>query len=436
MVRKQADRPGALRAVANGALLAAVGVTGLAVGAMPVIVASAAPSCATPQVSGVTVQEPSNPTAQPRQYGSAGATVNVTGSSFAGPGCTLEVSVGGLAPQPADVTATSFHFQTVAGMSGQLAVSLVDGQQQAVTDDHLVYITTPPATVQLSNTTPYTSQPVAMNGSGFDFHLPAGWEQLGATYAWTYPPEDACPAPPAQAPSLVDDTHIQLPMPAQYCSGRAAVTLSAPLDSANTGPADPRMSFVLSDVFNIAPRIDGMSPNPAQRGQTVTVSGSGFGGSPGAVSVHGTEVSAASWTDTSVRFTVPSGITSGHVNLVRWPDGLNFSAGTLTVDTAAPSPHSPAVAHQGGPSTINAVPQTGGSPSHGGSAAPSAATYGPPQPATSASAAGAVIARGTGARVPQAGVAWSLIACMAGLMLLLGATFVWRARRRVLERRP
>lgn len=96
--------------------------------------------------------------------------------------------------------------------------------------------------------------------------------------------------------------------------------------------------WYLDDVtVRQAPIVDSVTPNRASIGQTVTISGSNFGAFyPGALILSGHGNVAAgevtSWSDTEIVLNIPSGTTTGNVNLW-WHD----TGHTLTIILPAPS---------------------------------------------------------------------------------------------------
>ena len=295
------------------------------------------------------------------------------GTGFKPLGCALMVGVGPNAVQsPSSPDGTTITFGTGAGWSGQVNVTLQGPDNIPVTDNnHLIYATDPGGS-SLDNATPPTSAAVHFLGQGFDFHLP-GWETATASYTWAGGPGGGCPAPPPPAsPSINDDTHISVQMPAQYCHGVVSLAISAPLDANHTGPSDPRMTLpVLSASFNIAPVVSGQSRSSAVPGQTVVVTGSGFGGQGGAASVNGLGAAVPSWTDSSVTVVVPRDATSGGLSLTRAVDGAPITPGNLTV-VAQISGLSPAKAAVGDAVTVTGAGfgPSAGTVKIGGTAAP------------------------------------------------------------------
>lgn len=87
-----------------------------------------------------------------------------------------------------------------------------------------------------------------------------------------------------------------------------------------------------------APAITGVTPATVTVGTTVTVSGAHFG-TTGQLLVNGTEVATTSWSDTSIVFTVPAGITGTEIQVrvrVGGQDSSDFAV-TFTAPTTMPT---------------------------------------------------------------------------------------------------
>jgi 6-phosphogluconolactonase (cycloisomerase 2 family) len=78
--------------------------------------------------------------------------------------------------------------------------------------------------------------------------------------------------------------------------------------------------------------IESISPATAYPGQTLVITGTGFGSSAGTISVGGVASNPTLWTDTEIRASVPSGVTAGSVNVVVVA-AEGSDAASLTVNT-------------------------------------------------------------------------------------------------------
>jgi hypothetical protein len=305
-----------------------------------------------PSVSSMTVN------GAPRQFGPVGSNVVVNGSGFTSLTCNrIEITFPGGAS--AIVTASSssqFSFTTVGGMSGQMSVAAVDGNNQpSSADNHLIYVTTPSSS-GVNPQNPFAGAKAQLTGSNFDFHLSAGSEQYSAQYSWLGAAGGGpCPGTVSGPPSLATTNGpLTLPMPSQYCDGSVAVTISAPCNTTNQncdGSTSPRMSFALQpQPFDIAPQVTRQTTS-ATSGSTATITGSGFGTS-GSVSINGASASST-WTDTQITYVVPDDATSGSVQAQRSLDGTSVFATAASLGiTARLDGFSPAKAAVGDQVTI------------------------------------------------------------------------------------
>ena len=87
------------------------------------------------------------------------------------------------------------------------------------------------------------------------------------------------------------------------------------------GGGEPTHTFAhaashAGDILNLTPLVGGLSPTLGTTGDSVTVSGQGFGAATGSVTLGGVTATVTAWTSTSVTFTVPPGAGSGQVNVV------------------------------------------------------------------------------------------------------------------------
>jgi RHS repeat-associated protein len=111
--------------------------------------------------------------------------------------------------------------------------------------------------------------------------------------------------------------------------------------------ANPAGSSAYAAVPWPPPQISSLDPTSGVVGQPVTIHGTYFGGSPGAVEFNGTAASVGTWTHTQITTTVPAGATSGNVRVYangQWSTGVGFTvlAGPLlsTVEpTFGPAGH-------------------------------------------------------------------------------------------------
>ncbi|HEV7678979.1 MAG TPA: IPT/TIG domain-containing protein [Candidatus Dormibacteraeota bacterium] len=352
------------RAVA-AAVAGAVCAGGVLMPLLPRSASAGTPLCSDPVVQQIMATAPGPGQTAKQQHGPPGSTVTITGQNFTAQFCAVSsVSIGSHQVQAAQLSAsaTQITFTTTAGMDGDVTVTVRDTTTNTpiAVDSHLVYITDPTFT-GLDNTTPPTGATVHLNGQGFDFQLPQNWELTSAGYHWTAGPTGPCPAVPAGQPSVSSDAQIALQVPSQYCDGAVDIDLSAPYDTTRTGPGDPRMQFRLTAPFDIATQVTGKSRTSAVPGQSVVVTGSGFGSQGGAATVNGEPAAVQSWGDSAVTVVVPARATSGVLNLTRSVDSAPFTPGALTVAAQA-NGISPAKASIGDTVTVSGAgfgPSTG-----------------------------------------------------------------------------
>lgn len=316
---------------------------------------ASANTCGTPTVSGVTATAPGSSQVL-QHHGPAGSSVTVSGSGFrpAALGCTTTVAVGGAAPQSVNVVSdTVITFTSTANLSGPVVVSLTDSLGP-VTDasNHQMYVTDP-AVNGLDNTTPNAGSAVHLLGQGFTFGNNVPGVTATASYRWAAGPSNGNPCGGASSSSTVaDDQHVALAVPSQYCDGSVAVTFTVPVD-VNKSSTFAFATAALSASFDINANPTGMSRTSAVPGQTVTVSGSGFGNQGGTASVAGHAATVQSWSDTAVTAVVPQSATSGAFTFARAVDSKQFNAPQSLTVSGSVSSVSPSQGAVGDTITVN-----------------------------------------------------------------------------------
>jgi Putative Ig domain/IPT/TIG domain/Carbohydrate binding domain (family 11) len=75
-----------------------------------------------------------------------------------------------------------------------------------------------------------------------------------------------------------------------------------------------------------------VTPASAYVGQTIIVTGSGFGAAPGTITVGGVAANPTAWSDTSVTCAVPSGATSGNVAIGADTGAITIATGGVVID--------------------------------------------------------------------------------------------------------
>lgn len=75
-----------------------------------------------------------------------------------------------------------------------------------------------------------------------------------------------------------------------------------------------------------------VTPSNAYIGQTIVITGSGFGAAPGTITVGGVAANPTDWSDTSVTCAVPSGATSGNVVIGADSGAITIATGGVIID--------------------------------------------------------------------------------------------------------
>ena len=89
----------------------------------------------------------------------------------------------------------------------------------------------------------------------------------------------------------------------------------------------------------LIPTISTLNPTSGGVGNTVTISGSGFGSTTGTVTFNGTAATTTSWTPNSIQAAVPSGATTGNVVVTASgvaSNGVNFSVYNPVISSLTP----------------------------------------------------------------------------------------------------
>jgi IPT/TIG domain-containing protein len=130
------------------------------------------------------------------------------------------------------------------------------------------------------------------------------------------------------------DALITATIPTGTTSGPLKVTVGGVVSSSNP-------TFTVSNLF-----VNALSPNAGTVGTPVTVSGSGFGSTPGTISFNNVAATAiSSWTDTQIIANVPTTATTGPVKVtaggVASNTGVGFTVGAVAVNSVSPASGSP-----------------------------------------------------------------------------------------------
>lgn len=127
-------------------------------------------------------------------------------------------------------------------------------------------------------------------------------------------------------------TSISVTVPAGATTGNVIVTSS-------TGYASNPFPFTIG----LLPIITSLSATSGVPGQSITITGSDFGSTPGVISFNGAAASVISWNPTTIQTSVPSGATSGNVGVVVSgvaSNGMPFTVGPV-ITSVSPNPGLP-----------------------------------------------------------------------------------------------
>ena len=254
----------------------------------------------------------------------------VTSISPTNGGVNTQVTVNGSGFQAtkgsSGITFNGFNATVVSWSDTQivaLASSTTSGPVQVTvnsvaSNQDVLYTTPSPVVATVAPTTGPAGTQVQINGSGF------GATQGSSTVSFN--------GTNASVVSSWSDTQIIATVPTSAPSGGVFVTVGGVASNMTVNFAVRSVN-----VFSVTPKVGPI-------GTQVTVSGAGFGSSQGSstLSFNGTTAtSVSSWSDTQIVATVPTGTTSGYVQVVK--SGLssntdvNFAVGTVLVNSVSPT---------------------------------------------------------------------------------------------------
>lgn len=147
--------------------------------------------------------------------------------------------------------------------------------------------------MQLSSGSAVAGGSVNVTGSGFGT---AGSATLGG----------------AAVPSSWSDTSVSVAVPDTAVSNSPVALTRA-----------DGVGIPVPGAVGVVARVDGVSPSSAHVGDTITITGGGFGTNPGTVTLGSTKLSVSSWSPSAIVVTLTSGSQSGALSIT-------------PVDTAAP----------------------------------------------------------------------------------------------------
>lgn len=124
-------------------------------------------------------------------------------------------------------------------------------------------------------------------------------------------------------PSSWNDTAIVVPVPSNLAAGNADIVVTVSGNPSN------------AQSFLVIPVITGISPGSAPVGQSVAISGAGFGATPSTVTFNGISSTPSSWTASSIAVPVPAAATTG--DLIVTVNGIDTNQVPFTVLPPQPS---------------------------------------------------------------------------------------------------
>src|SRR5712692_8637836 len=238
--------------------------------------------------------------------GAVGAEVAIAGANFGATQGSGSVSFNGAAATPTSWSASTIAVPVPSGTTTGNVVVNASG----MTSNGVSFTVVPAPTISsLSLTSGVVGTSVTVTGTNFGATQGSGT----VSFNWT----DA-------APTSWSATSIVAPVPIGATTGNVVVSAS--------GVASNGISFTVVEVLGIT----SVSPTSGVVGEVVTLTGTGFGATQGSstISLHGTSVTVANWSDTRIVGYVPSGASSGPFSVT--VNGQTVNSGTFTV-TPLPS---------------------------------------------------------------------------------------------------
>ena len=231
-----------------------------------------------------------------------GAQVTIQGSGFQSTQGTSTVTFNGAPASPSSWTDATIAVPVPAGATSGNVVVTVSG----VASNGVSFTVLPtPSITSLNPSSGAIGTPVTITGTGFGSTQGTSTVFFNGTAAASITSWSA--------------TSIVLPVPAGATTGNVVVTVG--------GGASNGQTFTVTSALNLS----GISPSSGNIGTFVTISGWGFGATQGAstVALSGTAVPVASWSNTSIVSSVPSGSVSGPFSVT--VNGQTVNSNTFTV---------------------------------------------------------------------------------------------------------
>ena len=233
--------------------------------------------------------------------GPVGMNVTISGANFGSSQGSSSLTFNGVLATPTSWVAGTINTPVPPGAStGPVLVTVGNGSSAGVT----FTVTPGPGITGLSPTKGGIGATVVIAGAGFGAMQGSSTVKFNGTTA---------------VPTNWSDGQITVPVPNGATTGNVVVSVG--------GTSSNSVSFTLVSGFSVT----AVTPNSGITGETVIITGSGFGTSQGSstLTFNGTKATVISWTNTSLVASVPAAATSGPVvvNVAGAnSDGIYFTA--------------------------------------------------------------------------------------------------------------
>jgi hypothetical protein len=235
----------------------------------------------------VVVAAPPVVNALSKPNGAPGTTVTITGTGFGAQKRDSIVWFNGVRAQFVTWSDTSIDFIVPAGVG----TGYVGIQNSAGMSNGLYFIPfNSPTVTQLSASAAAVGSDITITGNTFEATQGSGWVSFGGT---------------AGVVKSWSDTQIVVTVPQ-----------GAPSDYVGVVQHEISSNGTMFYPF-VQPNVSTLSTQYALIGDSITLTGTGFGATAQQVVLNGVACTASSWTDTSVTFAVPAGSASGYCGVVR-----------------------------------------------------------------------------------------------------------------------
>jgi hypothetical protein len=340
---------------------------------LPIAGLGASSLCPTPvvsQVAFVPAPTPSDPNPTPVHVtpnAASSGTITVTGTNFTAAGCTPSVVMGSAtfgqpaaSPETLTIALTPANPMPAAA-SGAVSVLLTDAVGDTYSSNTgavriFNLIQTPAASAQDLDPVEGSTENVTGNAfTPFAAHTHGGLPSTSVvgTYSSCFGRAQQFAASVVASSTgsgnpASHDRALQLPAPSTYCYGNLNLGFTAPYfedpqPAANAPDCDapqPQNCIQVSvDADPTAPidvafAVSSVAPRSVTHGQTVSVSGSGFGPS-GRAAIGGADATVT-WNDRSIQVTVPAAASTGHLVVQRLTgDQEALDLGSIAVSATA-----------------------------------------------------------------------------------------------------